>query len=307
MRASAIALCAALAGCAVNLGQNDDSAPSPAPAPALSGCLPLTDVATAITGRVSQIAAPDQSSLVITASATFTGAAGTCLDGGVASLTPPVPNATPMAAIAAKNSAYLFFSSSDGYGVARDGGASSLLWTSDRPSYGSAAALVDDEIYVFGGLAARFLSADVYLARAPLSQIDVPSAYEYWLGGGAFGPDPDQAAPVFEGGTSPTIAFDSEHNRWLTLYATPLASEVTARTGLDITGPWSAPHILGKCDLPARDPSSFCGDLSLTPALAGSGEITFTQAVATFSRPANTTDLDYWTRLIRTAWPAELP
>jgi hypothetical protein len=59
--------------------------------------------------------------------------------------------------------------------------------------------------------------------------------------------------------------------------------------------------------LPATDPSSFCGDLALTPDLAADDEIAFTQGVASFARPAQATDQDFWTRLVRTPWPSALP
>ena len=150
--------------------------------------------------------------------------------------------ARPLAAVSVANVVFLYFSvghadglASDGFGIAtydangQDFIALPLLWTSDRPSYGSAAALVGDEVYVFGGLAARYLSADVYLARVPSAQIVNQSAYEYWQGAGVFGPNPDSAVPLVEGGTEPSVAFDSTRGRWLMLYATPLATDVTVR------------------------------------------------------------------------------
>jgi hypothetical protein len=113
--------------------------------------------------------------------------------------------------------------------------------------------------------------------------------------------------PLVEGGTEPSVAFDSTRARWLMLYATPLSSDVSVRSGLGVTGPWSAPHTLGRCVLPASDPSSFCGELALVPELAQNGDIAFTQAVASFSRPKAATDSDFWTRLVRAPWPGELP
>jgi hypothetical protein len=215
---------------------------------------------------------------------------------------------------------FLYFSAdheddlaSDGRGIAHwDASAQrfiadSLLWTGDRPDYGSAAALVGDSVYVFGALGARYLAADVYLARAPRARITEPNAYEYWQGGGGFGPDPDSARPLVEGGLSPSVAFDAERQRWLMLYATPLADTVTVRTGLGIAGPWSAPHPLAGCDLPASDPSAFCANLTLVPTLAESGELAFTQGVASFARPESATAEDFWTRLVHAPWPNELP
>jgi hypothetical protein len=334
-----IASALVLGACSVNIGSETDAAPATtSAAPALSGCMPLRDVATAVTGRVSELTLPDQSSLVIAASATldgtsnsaaFSGADTTCLAGSTPLASRPIIdpsglganiNPRPLASVSVGSAVFLYFSAdhsdglaSDGFGIATYDAAGQrfvalpLLWTSDRPSYGSAAALVDDDVYVFGGLSARYLSADVYLARVPSAQIVNQSAYEYWQGAGVFGANPDGAMPLVEGGTEPSVAFDSTRARWLMLYATPLASDVTVRSGLGVTGPWSAPQTLGHCVLPASDSSSFCGALALVPELAAAGDLAFTQGVASFARPANATDADFWTRLVRAPWPNELP
>jgi len=327
-----------LFGCAVHIGSESEPVPAARPpAPALSGCLPLADRATAVTGRVSWATLPDQSALVVADSATVDGATSSvgfrdagsaCLTGGSPLPARPIldlgalavgSRGRPLAALVAGDT-FLYFSAdhadglaSDGIGIARwDAGrgvfiALSLLWTADRPSYGSAAALVDDEVYVLGGLGARFLAADVYLARAPSAQIAEPGAYEYWQGGGHFGPDPDRALPLVEAGLSPSLAFDAARQRWLMLYAEPLAREVKVRSGLGVSGPWSMPYTLGLCDLPTSDPGSFCADVALVPELAPDGGLAFTHGVATFSRPAQANDRDFWTRLVRAPWPSELP
>ena len=333
----ALALSFSLSSCAVNLSSEGEP-PQPARVvPQLSGCLPLADRASAVTGRVSWVTLPDRSSLVVADSATlggetssvgFANAASDCLAQSEPLATRPIIDITPVSTTSRARplgsltitDTFLYFSAdhadglgSDGIGVARWDAASerftaqALLWTADRPSYGSAAALVGDEVYVFGGLDARFLSADVYLARVPSAQIADLSAYEYWQGGGNFGPDADLAQPLVEGGQSPSVAWSATEQRWLMLYATPLASELTVRSGLDISGPWSAPYTLGRCDLPSSDPGAFCGDSALVPELAADGQIALTQGVASFARPPAATDQDFWTRLVRVPWPSGLP
>ena len=340
MRAEAGFLaCLLVSGCAINLA-SERAAPTPEPElPALSGCLPLADRAAALTGRLSLVTLADHTPLALADSATvagethsvaFSGASSGCLTESTPLAAQPLIDtaalsqgaslaARPLAALTLGDTV-LYFSAehasgvgSEGFGVARwDANnqrfvALSLLWTADRPSYGSAAALVGDEVYVLGGLAARFLSADVYLARVPRAQLAEPSAYEYWQGGGNFGPDPDSARPLIAGGTAPSLAWNAEHQRWLMLYATPLSTAVTVRSGLGVSGPWSAPYALGACDLPASGTNAFCGELSLTPTLAADGQIAFTQGVASFARPATATDQDFWTRLVRVPWPSALP
>src|SRR5450432_781322 len=305
MRAEARVLSAlAPSRCALNIGGDRQRPAEPAPHPRTpQTCVPLADRVSTLTGRVSLATLPDQSSVVLADSATVDGVQGNvgfsnadpaCLLQTTALPARPILNSgalglgsdlapRPLAAITigAQLDTFLYFAAdhtgglaSDGYGLAHWDASSgsfmalSVLWTSDRPSYGSAAALVGDEVYVFGGLKARFLSADVYLARVPSARIADLSAYEYWQGGGNFGSDPDGARAVVEGGASPSVAFSAAQQRWLMLYATPLAGDVTVRSGLGVSGPWSAPYTLGACDLPESDPSSFCGDLTLVPELA---------------------------------------
>jgi len=333
-----LGLCGLLLGCAVNIGHSDDGASKPSSdAPQLHGCLPLADRATSVNGRVSRLDLPDQSSLVLATSATIDGVTSSmgfadaqpdCLSASTPLSARPIIDvsalglatvALPLAAVGGSET-FLYFSAqhrdgftSDGIGVARWDAENqrfdplALLWTADRPSYGSAAAQVGDQVYVLGGLPARFLSADIYLARVSSDAIAEPSAYEYWQGGGNFGPDADSALPLVEGGSAPSLAFNAARQRFILLYATPFAKEITVRSGLAISGPWSAPYVLGQCDLPSRDPSSFCGDLTLLPEFGDDGEIAFTQGVASFTRPAASTAQDSWTRLVRAPWPENLP
>ncbi len=338
--AACLVVLGAVPGCAVNLDPDPPRAGVPDDAPTLDGCLPLTDRVESLAGRLELMQLVDGSPLAIAASARFDGkdvtsgftlgdsGAGDCLTG----LTPlparPLLDisslgkslvARPLGGVTT-DAAYLYFAAENGldlqtlgYGVARFEPDEQrfvgvrLLWTSDRPSYGSAAVVDGDFVYVFGGLAARFLAADAYVARAPLAGLTEPAAYEYWSGGGAFSPNADEAMPLVEAGTSPSVAYDVEHARWLMAYATPLGTELTVRSGLGVTGPWSLPVTLGGCDLPSVDDGAFCGDLTLVPLLAARGEIALTQAVGSFGRPEGATASDYWTRLVKAAWPAGLP
>jgi hypothetical protein len=327
-------------GCAVNLDPDPPRA-RPALAPeALDGCLPLSDRVDSLEGRLELLELDASRSVLIAASARFDGKAVASgfavddgpLDGCATGLTPV--RGRPLLDLAALGGSregrplggvtadvpYLFFAAdssvdfrTDGYGVARwDPKAErfiavSLLWTGDRPSYGSAAVLDGDFIYVFGGIPARFLAADAYVARAPVDALTEPAAYEYWAGGGSWTPNPDAAMPLVEAGTSPSVVYDTEHARWLMAYTSPLSDEITVRSGLGVTGPWSQPFTLGRCDLPSIDDGAFCGDVTLVPTWAPNGGIALTQAVASFGRPEGATASDYWTRLIRVEWPAGLP
>jgi hypothetical protein len=331
---------AASLGCAVNLDPDPPRVRPALAADALDGCLPLRDRVDSLEGRLGLLELYAGRSVLIAASARFDGKAvasgfavdNGSLDGCATGLEPvqarPLLDLSglggsrvgrPLGGVSA-GVPYLFFAAdsgvdfrTDGYGVARwDPKAErfvavSLLWTGDRPSYGSAAVVDGDHVYVFGGIAARFLSADAYVARAPVNELTEPAAYEYWAGGGSWSPNPDEAMPLVEAGTSPSVIHDTEHTRWLMAYTSPLSDAITVRSGLGVTGPWSQPFTLGRCDLPSVDDGAFCGDVTLVPTWAPSGGIALTQAVASFGRPEGATASDYWTRLISVGWPVGLP
>lgn len=340
MRAESLALLFTTCGCAVNL--TPEASPNTTPAPSASilpSCLPFSDRVAGLEGRAGMLALPDGTELVTAASADSDGTAeptgfengdaSACLAGAEVLAARPLIDvsglgsaldgyvAEPLGGVTT-DAAYVFFSAQQGFanagvGIARFDSeqarfvAVSLLWTADRPSYGSAALIDGDHVYVFGGLAARFLDADAYVARVPLDSLTEPSAYEYWVGGGDYSTNADEAAPLVAAGTAPSVTYDPVRSRFLMAYATPLASVITVRSGLGVTGPWSLPVTLGRCDLPAVDAGSFCGDVTLVPALANGGELALTQAVATFSRAASAVPADYWTRLLKTSWPDTLP
>jgi hypothetical protein len=224
--------------------------------------------------------------------------------------------ATPRAGFTT-DAAYLYFSLVDEGGFDSSGGiarfdddtgkfqALALLWTSDRPTYGAAAVVSGDFVYVYGGLAARFLAADVYLSRVAPERVTEPTAYEYFGGGGEWTPDADLARPMVEGGQWPSVVWNAEHERFIMAYSAPLARAIQVRSGLGPSGPWSLPYVLGACTLPF--PEAFCAGVSHLPTFADDGGVALAQSVTTFERRANAAALDYWTQLVRAPWPAALP
>jgi len=335
-----LAVASVLLGCAVNLNPEPPPKTQSPGAAVLASCLPLQDSVAALEGRFGALALADGTTLFTAENVALDGRsaptgfeggdATACLSGAeplaarplidVSALTPPLAPGTvarPLGGVTS-DATYLYFAAeqglaSGGIGVARFDAeragfvAVSMLWTADRPSYGSAALVSGEHVYVFGGLAARFLDADAYVARAPLASVTEPGAYEYWAGGGEYAPNADEAVPLVAAGTAPSVTYDAVRGRFLLAYVTPLASEVSVRSGLGVTGPWSLPVTLGRCDLPAVDPGSFCGDVTLVPAVAPGADLALTQAVASFSRVTSAAPSDYWTRLLTAAWPSSLP
>jgi len=322
--------CSVLTACAIDLGSSSavpDGAVSSVPA--LSGCLPLTRSLDGLEGRLDAQTLPDGSSLLVANQAVLNGVSTSrgfalrdpteaCIEEATPTFAVPLFDGAPLGAAndaellggVTTDTAYRFFLAADGIGISRFNPqtqrfeALAWLWTADRPSYGSAAAAVGEFVYVFGGLPARFLAADVYMARVRASQIEVAAAYEYWQGGGTWSVDADLAAPIFEGGVRPSVLFDRSQTRWLMAYTTPLATHIEVRSGLDVTGPWSQPLVLGSCDLPEEDPDSFCSAPALLPSSPGTVGVSY--GVATFNRVTSNAAA-YWTRSARTDWPRGLP
>ena len=140
--------------------------------------------------------------------------------------------------------------------------------------------LVDgDRVYAYGCAPSGFLSARCFVARAPVDRLHDRTAYEFYRSGGEFGPDPDTAWPIFEGGGG--LAVVSRGARVYAAYVTPLGGTIHVRSGLGPTGPWSADVEVATCDLPA---GAFCGGLGAHEALAAAADqLALTYAVSSFA------------------------
>jgi hypothetical protein len=328
------------AACAVDL---DDGTSPPSVAPAssvevLPACLPLRDHATTIEGRLGSVRLPDGRLLLVSSSATIegeTGGAGfylegsdPCAEGRTTPITRPLIDATvlgadvdarPLAVIAAAGGAYAFFSAEridSTYGLVTLGRGvatwdpiaerfvnPSLLWTGDRPSFGGSAAVVDDTIFVYGSKPARFLSSDVYVARAPVARIAEIGAWEYYDGGGNWTESIDGAWPLVPAGEPVSVLHDPTGG-WLMAYIEPLGDRVLLRHGLGPSGPWSAATAVGRCDLPPSDPGAFCGDVVLHEG-AIEGHLLLSYGIGSFHRAADASPEQFWTRWTDVTLPAE--
>lgn len=177
-----------------------------------------------------------------------------------------------------------------------------LLWTGDRPEWGTAAHVDGEHVYVWGCIGARFLSADCYLARAPLERVTEVGAYEYSLGGGTWTPRIDEAFALVEAGTQISIAEVPALDRYVMAYATAFGETLVLRTGVSPSGPWSAPVEAARCELPNDD--AFCQRVELHPELAANeGEVVLSYDPAIFGGSGP----EYRTRLVTLAVPESLP
>jgi hypothetical protein len=323
---------ALLLGCSVDLAPSAEPAPVEVPVTELEACDLLPDL-DGLRGRTTPITLPGEVDVLLSVSPDFEGSTASALfevDGGSCDAASMPRASRPVLDVSAhgdvegsprsgffSDASYLYFSldpqnglESAGAGIARYDEASQafvslgLLWTGDRPRYGSAVVLDGEYAYVYGGLPARFLAADVYLARVPLDQLAEPAAYEYFQGGGAWSNDPDLAGPLLEGGEMPSV-WRAGPERYLMAYTTPLAQHITLRSGLGPAGPWSRPVRFGACSLPFEQ--AFCGEVSLLPGFAAEGEVALSQTIDSFEAPAGATARDFWTKLVRGPVPSDLP
>lgn len=336
---SIIALALVAAGCAVDL--DDPAAAGPVvPEPdlvQLRGCPALLHAADAVEGRLERVQLPSGQTLFVAASLTHSGvtASATVLatdpnpcaeSDAVVAAQPAIDadslgegvNARPQALLATDQSALAFFSAERvdpaygfvtvGRGLARWDASSSrfvepmLLWTGDRPSFGSGAVLHGGKVYAFGSKQARFLSADIYVARADLDRVTEVGAWEYDNGGGNWTASVDHAWPMVEGGDPVGVQWNSGLQRWMLVYAEPLGDRLLLRTGLGPSGPWSAATVLGRCDLPDGLPGLFCSDVALNRDDT-LDRFVISHGIATFDRPPGATVLEFWTRWLEVDVP----
>jgi hypothetical protein len=206
----------------------------------------------------------------------------------------------------------------DGFGIAtldattaRFTPRTRLLWTADRPSFGTTAVIAGDDVYTYGCRKGRGFASDCFVARAPFSRLDDETAYAYASGGGHWSARVDDAWPVVEASGEVSVAYDPGRARWLMAYAEPLGRYILLRTGLGPDGPWSAPLPFLRCALPVDDPQAFCAGVSLALELRDAlvpEDVVLTYAPATFT--AGALDHDeraYWTRLAHAPAPNALP
>jgi hypothetical protein len=208
-----------------------------------------------------------------------------------------------------------------GYGVAvqdpatgRFAPAGAPLWAGDRPSYGSSAIVVGDEVYAYGCRAAGDFRVACYVARAPAADIDEASAYAYFAGGGNWSSDVDAAVPITAAGSGVTVRYYEDIHRYLLLDSPVLGRAVEVRSGLGPEGPWSEPYEVAACDLPADDPGAVCAGAAAHPELTGGrarGGVAVSYGIVSLSEDGAARALAeparYWPRLAELPLPEGLP
>ena len=173
-----------------------------------------------------------------------------------------------------------------------------LLWSADRPAYGSSALRVGKLAYVYGCKQGGFLEEDCFVARVDVSQVANALAYTYFTGA-TWSASPDDAAPIASAGSPVSVRADPARSRYVMTYVPPLGQTLVARTAIAPEGPWSAPTTLASCDLAAAGAGAFCGGGQQHTGVVSvpAGQIAVTYSARTFDAGGNTGDA-YAPRLV---------
>ncbi len=300
-RCSAIAVCVWLTACTIPLDSTTDAAVTDAPdtLPNLTGCDLFADVSTTI--GIGHSVTQTDGSVLWTLDGTVPGATrtdglviaspvalGRCPTGSTVDVALPAAGtdtdfATPLDLVRVGSDIWQFYEAwkfdatqpfgvrSIGRGVARwdpttghFARSGHLLWTADRPAYGT--AVIRDGIWVFvygctssdGGW-----SRACYVARAPAANLASSSAWQYATAVEQFTDDVDAAQPILLNVGDVSVRRHAS-GRLLVTYILPLDHVLRVRSALGPTGPFSAAHVLGSCDAPA---GAFCVGAAQHPEL----------------------------------------
>ena len=323
-------------------GGSGGSAGTGGESPVITGCLPFHSAAglSALSGDGRSLTRQDGSSLWIFDSAVFNGAAvstpGFVVSGALRAdcSTAPEGSPTPLFApspVAAdavfsaldgvdtglyyqllrRDPSAPFGLRAEGFGLAKSDPAtgrfvpgSALLWSSDRPGYGTSAVRSGDSVYVYGCQTSG-LTGSCFVARAPAAGLDSAASYTYFTGA-TWSASPDDAASIVEAGAV-SVRYLPAKARWLMTYVPPLGRELMLRAAVAPEGPWSAPIALGACDLAVADPAAFCAGGVQHAEVAPEGSLALTYGATSFTPDASAPREAYWPRLALLPLPASLP
>ncbi len=119
------------------------------------------------------------------------------------------------------------------------------LFADQEPDWGSAAVLVDQDIFVY---ACEFdgKRKPCLVARVPFTEAANRASYRFWTTSGEWSPDWRDAEPIFDGGSLFTVHFNDYLGKYLAFYTPGLDVPFQLRTSHSPQGPWSEPVAIGK-------------------------------------------------------------
>lgn len=119
------------------------------------------------------------------------------------------------------------------------------LFSAEEPDWGSAAVLVDEDIYVY---ACEFdgNKKPCLVARVRFESATDRSRYRFWAGDGVWSPDWRDAVSVFDGGSLFSVHYNSHLRKYLAICIPQIDGVFTLLTADHPQGPWSEPRAIGK-------------------------------------------------------------
>jgi len=113
-----------------------------------------------------------------------------------------------------------------------------LMFSKDEPSFGSAAVVHDDMLYVWA-CDLDWLAKPCRLARVPLEKVLERKEWRYFAGESDWSADLRDAEPVFEGNDIMSVFWCPHLERFVALYSQPMDRVTSVRTAVAPQGPWT--------------------------------------------------------------------
>jgi hypothetical protein len=183
-----------------------------------------------------------------------------------------------------------------------------LLFSPDRPSYGTSALLVGTTAYVYGCASSGAFSANCFVARAEVESLTSTTGYSYWTGED-WSSEIDDATPITQASGTVAVRGDpTGEARYIMTFVPPLGSTLMAQSAPAPEGPWSASVTLGTCDLANAGEGAFCAGGQQHPELSGaSGLLILSYEAASFATDAGASGTAFWPRIVALDVPSSLP
>jgi hypothetical protein len=120
-----------------------------------------------------------------------------------------------------------------------------LFFVEDRNGFGSATLVVEKQLYIYGcELLSASLSKSCRIARVPIADILDRTAWQFFIGNGAWSPELRAAVDIFSGNNMMSVFYNPYIERYLVVYSELMGVDILLRTATQPEGPWSSPIIV---------------------------------------------------------------
>lgn len=138
-----------------------------------------------------------------------------------------------------------------------DAAEPTLLFSADEPALGTAALVVDDDLYAYACDGDGF-DKPCILARSPLAEATQRGAWRFW-DGDAWVAEAAAAEPVFTAHTIASVHHNAYLGAYLLIYNRPLDNDLYLRTAPAPEGPWSREVLAAHGVAPDNDTVNYSG------------------------------------------------